>query len=221
MNTIWLIAAVMLIAGALGGLAAFFISDPLNGKKLAWWQQMIVGIVAAFIVPLLLNMISADLIDKIRGVNGQNPDFSKLFVLAGFCLVAAVSQRAFIQSISEKLLQTVRETKEQVAEVKGVMDSQIEDEGTDEMSDSLQMNKFPTIADLNDDERSVLRVMANSPYSMRSRTGISKDIGLEKAKVNDAIVSLMNKKLVAQGQSTSGKPRWYPTSLGRKLAPKV
>ncbi len=228
MNTLLVIAAVMFIAGALGGLIAFFISDPQNGNKLAWWQQMVVGIGAAFIVPLFLNMISGDLIDKIRGVNGQNPDFSKLFVLAGFCLVAAISQRAFIHSMSRKLLQAVEEAKEQAAEVKEVIDSQIEDETTDEMlsgslqmSGNLQTKKIPAIADLNDDERSILRIMVNSPYSMRSISGMAKDSGLERAKVEATIASLMNKRLLAQGRSTSGQPRWYPTSLGRKLSANI
>jgi hypothetical protein len=225
LDTLWLIAAVMLIAGALGGLIAFFLSDPQNEKKLAWWQQMIVGIGAAFIVPLFLNMISGDLIDKIRGTNGQNPDFSKLFVLAGFCLVAAFSSRAFIQSISEKILQAVRnadkkaeEAKEQAAEAKEVVAPLIEEETAEELISDSPMNKLAATPELSDEERSVLRTMVNGSYSIRSISGMAKDSGLEKAKVNAAITSLIVKKLVTQTRSTGGQPRWYATRLGRKIA---
>nr|WP_316640018.1 YEATS-associated helix-containing protein [uncultured Roseateles sp.] len=102
------IALVMLTAGALGGLVNYFLSDPEQEKRLAWWQHVFVGVAASFMVPLFLNMISGDLIDKIRGTTEKPGDYSKLFVLAGFCLVAAVSSRAFIKSLSERVLQEVK-----------------------------------------------------------------------------------------------------------------
>jgi outer membrane murein-binding lipoprotein Lpp len=190
-------------------------------------------------------MISGDLIDKIRGVNGQNPDFSKLFVLAGFCLVAAVSSRAFIQSVSEKVLQKVRnlgnrveeaenkvekvenkaeEAKEQAAEAKEqaaeltelVVDPRTEDETPEELLNDSSMTKLTATPELSNDERAVLRTMVGNSYLLRSITGMAKDSGLEKAKVNAAITSLIAKKLVTQ--RTSGQHRWYATSLGRKIA---
>jgi hypothetical protein len=55
--------------------------------------------------------ISSSLIESIRGNGDSGVEYSRLFVLAGFCLVAAVSSRAFIRSISERLLQDVRTAK--------------------------------------------------------------------------------------------------------------
>ena len=111
MSPLYEIALVMLVSGTLGGLVNYYLTDQQDEKQLTWWQHAFVGVVAAFIVPLFLNMASGDLIDKIRGVDGKAPDPSKLFVLAGFCLVAAASSRAFIRSLSERVLQEVRSAK--------------------------------------------------------------------------------------------------------------
>jgi DNA-binding MarR family transcriptional regulator len=97
------------------------------------------------------------------------------------------------------------------------MDSQIEDTTTDEISSSLLVNNFFTISDLSIDEGSVINALTRSPYLMRSIAGIAKDTNLDKAKVDAIIALLMNKGLVAQGQTSSGQHRWYLTSLGRKL----
>src|SRR6185437_10161032 len=100
MNPLFAIAIVMFLAGLLGGLVNFFLAETAVEKPLTWWQHTIIGVTASFMVPLFLNMISGDLIDKIIATS----DYSKLFVLADFCLVAAVSSRAFIRSLSERVL---------------------------------------------------------------------------------------------------------------------
>ena len=219
------IALVMLAAGTLGGLVNSYLSDPADERPLEWWKQVVVGIVAAFMVPLFLNMISGDLLDKIRGVEGRLPDYSKLFVLAGFCLVAAVSSRAFIGSLSERVLQQVKsankkadEAKEQAAEAKAVVAPLVEAETPDEpVAFSRSVDVVPETA-TPANELAVLKAMASSSYSLRSITGIAKDTGLSKPVVNSTLTSLISKNLVTQGVSTSGQPRWYPTPSGRIVA---
>jgi hypothetical protein len=110
------ITEVMLAAGAVGGLVNWFLSEAPKAARLAWWQHMVIGITAAFMVPLFLTMISADLIGKIRGTPGQpgQPgDPVLLLNLAGFCLVASVSSRAFIGSLTERLMREVRDIRAQ------------------------------------------------------------------------------------------------------------
>lgn len=215
------IALVMLASGVLGGLVNFFLSDPQDERHLTWWQHIFVGVTAAFMVPLLLNMISADLIDKIRGVNGQQGDYSKLFVLAGFCLVAAVSSRAFIRTMSERVLQEVRsarknaeEAKEEAAEAKAAVAPFVEEDVPENEIEKRTPSETPEV-DLTDTEKKVLKAMISSSYSMRSITGIAKDTDLTKPSVSHVISTLMVKGLVVQAQSSSGQPRWYPSTEGR------
>lgn len=108
------ITSVMLAAGAVGGLVnGFLSSDAPKPARLAWWKHTVIGITASFMVPLFLTMISADLIDKIRGTEGQPGNPVLLLNLAGFCLVASVSSRAFIGSLTERLMREVRDAREQ------------------------------------------------------------------------------------------------------------
>lgn len=107
------ITSVMLAAGAVGGLVNWFLSEAPKAARLAWWKHIVIGITAAFMVPLFLTMISAGLIDKIRGTAGQAGDPALLLNLAGFCLVASVSSRAFIGSLTERLMREVRDARAQ------------------------------------------------------------------------------------------------------------
>jgi hypothetical protein len=51
--------------------------------------------------------------NKIRGTEGQPGNPVLLLNLAGFCLVASVSSRAFIGSLTERLMREVRDAREQ------------------------------------------------------------------------------------------------------------
>lgn len=114
-NDLLVILQVMLLSGTAGGLVNRFLTEGDIAPRLAWWKHVIIGIAAAFMVPLFLAMISADLITKIRGTAGHPGDPALLLNLAGFCLVAAVSSRGFIQSVSDQMLREVREARQQAS----------------------------------------------------------------------------------------------------------
>lgn len=226
MHPLCAIATVMLVSGALGGLVNYFLSDAQDEKVLSWWQHVFVGVVAAFIVPLFLNMASGDLIDKIRGVDGKSPDYSKLFVLAGFCLVAAASSRAFIRSLSERVLQEVKsakrkaeEAKVEAAEAKAAVAPFVEEEVPEEAPVQTKLTEQAREIDITSDEHAVLAAMASGSYSMRSISGMAKDANLSKQAVNAALTTLIAKGYVGQGKSsTSDQPRWFITQEGRTVA---
>ena len=88
------------------------------------WRSVVTGIVAAFIVPLFLRLSAGGTDDLITNVladcsaanQGANAAPQRcgdraadFFVVAAFCIVAAVSARAFIQSVSERILQQAKE----------------------------------------------------------------------------------------------------------------
>ena len=222
MTELFNIALVMLASGILGGVVNSFLADPEEERPMEWWKHVAVGIAASFMVPLFLNMISGDLLDKIRGVDGKAPDYSKLFVLAGFCLVAAVSSRAFIRSLSERVLQEVKtankkadQAKEDAADAKAAVAPLVERE---EVSDNLVALVASNEPVTDADEVAVLKAMTNSSYSLRSITGLAKDSGLTKPVVNSTLSALIGKGFVSQSVSSKGQPRWFATPEGRAVA---
>ncbi len=231
MEPIATIVLVMLVAGILGGLMNFFISTQEKSSTMPWWQHMVLGIGASFMVPLFLNMISSGLIKEIIGASSTAPgDGSKLFVLAGFSLVAAVSSRAFIRSLTAKVLQDVKEAKleaEKATSVAHEAKSQAstalnvldENEASDaEEPQTLKAEVKPT---LTTNELRIITEMTTGRYSMRSISGLAKDTSLEKDAVNAAISSLMEKGLIEQGTNSRGETRWYPSPPGRVIATRI
>ncbi len=221
---IFITVIVMCIAGLVGGLVNYFISDPKGERELTWWQHIIVGEAAAFMVPLFLNMISANLIDVIIYPSlKDDKSYSKLFVLAGFCLVAAVSSRSFIKTISEKLLQEVRsankkaeEAKEKATLATEIVAPLVEEEvsDTDQVTKSLLSDYGPF---LSEQEQTILKLMGKTNYALRSLSGIARDAGLPLPETKKALSILVSKGLAVQGQNTNGQPRWYQTAEGRRL----
>jgi hypothetical protein len=81
-----------------------------DGKHTSW-QFIVIGVGAAFLAPLFLNMISSDLIAR------SKENYYLLFVLVGFCLVASISSRKFIRSISDRVLQEAEEASRKADEI--------------------------------------------------------------------------------------------------------
>ena len=224
MNDLMLIVIVLLISGIVGGLINFFLVDPNVEKPLTWWQHALVGIGASFMVPLFLNMISSNLIDSILNNTGKPAELSKLFILAGFCLIAAVSSRAFIRTLSDKILQEVRdirikanEAQVEAADAKATVAPLIEMETNDNPSkqDSEKLLFIETQEELDGDEELVLKAFLTSDYIMRSLSGIAKDTGLNKSRVNALFSTLIQKGYIQQKDSDKG-PKWYISATGRE-----
>ena len=225
MNALELIVPVMLLAGIVGGLINFFIADPTTEAPLAWWKHLVIGVGASFTVPVFLNMISSTLISEITGEVADAKVVAKLLVLSGFCLLAAVSSRAFLRSLSERVLQEVKTAKIQAEEAReAATDARtavapfIEEEIA--TAESAHGNALPRAAapEVTSDERKILKAMTTSRFSMRSLSGIAKDTGLAVETVNAMISALLRKALISEAKSKEGQPRWYPTSLGRSFA---
>lgn len=225
MDTLDLVIPTMFISGVLGGLINSYLSDPITEKPLKWWQHIAVGVGAAFMVPVFLNMISSGLISEISGQVRDPKMLSKLLVLAGFCLLAAISSRAFIRSLTDRLLQEVSEAKKVAQEAKQqaedagtIADLTVEPEtGLLPKSRSTTNTKGLAEPAISEEEIKILQAMINSRFSMRSITGIAKDANLPKETVNMTISSLFAKGLIMEGKSKGGQPRWYPTGAGRSV----
>jgi hypothetical protein len=210
-------------SGLLGGLMNFIIADPHTETPLDWWKHLVLGLGAAYMVPLFLNMISSGLINEIRGGNESPGDGSKLFVLAGFCLVAAVSSRAFIRSLSERVMREARnatkeakEAKEQAVEAKNIVfdsSAELDIRESDATTDALKEQG----RSLSPEERAVLTKMTKARFSLRSSYGLAKDTGLEEETVNTVLSSLMSQGLVGRALAPNGNPRWYATHHGRTV----
>ena len=97
-NHIFILAAVMLLAGVFGGLVNFYLNSQTDPDATSLPRCIVVGIGASFLVPVILDVVSSELIIE------SQADPSKLLIFTGFCLIAAIVSRLFISNLSERIL---------------------------------------------------------------------------------------------------------------------
>ena len=93
------ILTVLILSGALEGLIGNYYRrhkpepdvEPVN-----LLVSVFLGIGAFMLVPVLLNILTSNILSEIY----DNPE--KAFILAGFCLTAAISAETFIEGIIQK-----------------------------------------------------------------------------------------------------------------------
>lgn len=226
---------VMVASGALGGAVNYLLTrktDP-EGSSLA--KSMVIGIAAAFLVPLFLNMISSDLTETIHGSSTAPADLSKILVFAGFCLIAAISSKAFIRTLSERILKEVEEAKKEVDEAKKeVVEAKkaafFAQEKASEADPIVQRNIEPDVAEISgvtaptpasfsENERKILEDLAAGEKVYRTRTSVARHIALAKPEVDRMVDELKERGLVdaklLEDASGAKRKRWYITPKGR------
>jgi hypothetical protein len=218
-----LVVPVMLVAGALGGLVNKFLLNPVEERALSSLQHMLVGIAAAFTVPVLLNMISSTLIENVKGGLDQAPGLNSLLILAGFCLLAAISSRAFIRSLSDRILKdhvlrevteasrTAKEAKAVAENAEAIAELSIEPEETATPQLESPSTGFAA-PDLTPDEELVLRALSASRFTMRTVSGLARDSSLPRPLVNDILSQLATKGLLESATGRKGQTLWYATA---------
>lgn len=216
------LTAIMALMGVLGGLINYFINGDTESKprKDCFREVLkacIIGIGASLLVPLFLNMISSDLLKETESSQYN------ILVFAGFCLIAAITSKTFIGTISERILQEAEEANAQAREAKKkieqvesnirpIINKATEQDYNDEdiiEEDNLGFNE----GDL--EEIVILKAIANGKYTYRTLNGLSKVTKLKKEVVNEKLTQLITEGFITQTQRENGI-RYCITERGRR-----
>jgi DNA-binding MarR family transcriptional regulator len=216
--------AAIVIAGVLGGLLNFYQTRRADDEDSSLWKSITLGIGASFLVPLFLNTISSSLVSNIQ----TKPEITQnMLVFFGFCLVAAISSKAFIQTMSKRVLNEAREAKEaataaneKASEVESALEPILEKE-TEPQPESDAAEIVATLPTLDDEEWKLLEALANGEKVLRTRTGLARQTGIPKSEVNRIMDALRDRNLVSSKEmkkSDGSKiTRWYITTAGRNI----
>lgn len=113
------IIVIILIAGLLGGLTNFLrlykMSDEGRELWIKFFKSVLMGICASGAVPLFLQIIQTNLLEIQDGASFPEKNY---FVLFGFCVVAAIYSKTFLENINRKINQLEKETEEARGKVK-------------------------------------------------------------------------------------------------------
>jgi hypothetical protein len=121
---LWILVTIIIVTGAFGGflnyLHNFDTGDNQQKEGLVKYNYIFLGIGSAILVPAFLKMIASDLIRDSRPYDNIN-----YLIFAGFCLVAAIFSKRFINTIGDRILEaakkaevTSKETKREIESTK-------------------------------------------------------------------------------------------------------
>jgi outer membrane murein-binding lipoprotein Lpp len=111
----WIIVAIVLVSGILGGLVNYYYNlkkAPDENEVHTIGRSLIIGVGAAIIVPIFLEVTQSKVLQGVI-----NNELNQVVLLVSFCVLAAISSTRFISSVSDsvisRLTKEVKDTKEE------------------------------------------------------------------------------------------------------------
>ncbi len=237
-----LLVSLMAAAGGVCGLAkflAFWVGLSTNLEKssetafptLELFLMLAQSLIAAFMTPLVLNMLSSDLVPRALGQDNGVVDVSSLFVFVGFTLVTAWTGTDLIDLMSQRVLDLIRKDLEQTKkdlkeateaakeaerEAATVADRRTEPDALPSGHESGRLQAASLAsnqADLTDKQKAILKAMYDSQYDFRSSRGVAKDSQLADDVVKRELEQLQLTGLV-DTRKGRGPTAWYLTRSG-------
>jgi len=160
----------------LGGTASFFwIYDKNNPLTSNYFKSIIIGLVAAASIPLLLYLLSSNLLEKAKCNN------LLYFVFGGYCLIFATFSKNFLQILGNRLLGDIAGLKNKVENQENVTDGLIR-QNSDDNADSeiaYKVDESSLKANVIGNMITVFNDLKESKYQFRTLKGLEKTTGLE------------------------------------------
>ena len=217
-NHIFILAAVMLLAGVFGGLVNFYLNSQTDPDATSLPRCIVVGIGASFLVPVILDIVSSELIIE------SQADPSKLLIFTGFCLIAAIISRFFISSISERILlqaQTAHSKTDDVQydlrlikeELLPLFETETEQDVDNIYSDA---DVYQAHEELDVTSSKVLKTLGTGRYIFRSIVGLCREANADENTITRTLAVLVARDLAGRVSGKNGV-RWYITDKGRRV----
>lgn len=214
-----IILLIMVVAGVLGGIANYFLSDRQNNPvRREWGRYTILGVVSALTVPLFLNMISSNLLEAART---RPVDF---FVFAGFCLIYVVASRRVFENAANRLLGQMDQMKRDMNQIR--LQRQ-------ENTSAAAREESPTAADaslassaqkpetvresLSYNDVEILRALSEENYVYGNLVGLTDKTGLARELVSSRLPVLKSLGLIETRINDKNVLHWYVSPKGKQM----
>jgi DNA-binding transcriptional ArsR family regulator len=206
--------ALMLVAGILGGIANAYLAERQYGRHEDRRRHVILGIVTALTAPLLLNMLSSNLLSAARNSPGE------FFVFAAFCLIYVVAIRrlfenpaSFYQEEQERLRDEIRQELDELRAAHENLSAQLENlqqsgapfngEGWQESREALTYNDVD-----------ILRALADESYVYGNLAALTEKTGLGRELLNQRLAVLKGMGLIDTRISDKNMLHWVVSNRG-------
>jgi hypothetical protein len=208
-----LVLGIMVLAGLLGGVANYFLSDRQGEiSRRDALRYALLGIVSALTVPLFLNMISSNLLEAAR----TRP--VDIFVFAGFCLIYVVASRRVFENAANRLLAQVEQVRRDVGKLKTVQaaGSAAVREETPAVAEASARGE-PAREALSYNDIEILRAIAEENYVYGNLAGLTDKTGLARDLVNGRLSVLKSLGVIETRISDKNVLHWYVSPKGKQM----
>ncbi|HEY0026642.1 MAG TPA: YEATS-associated helix-containing protein [Allosphingosinicella sp.] len=117
------IIAIIVLGGLIGGWGAHLLTvgvpAPAGGEHPSKLRFFILGVIAAACVPLFLSLVQSGIVAEMMS-NRQGKRAESCFIFAGLCLVAALTARNFLDSLSKRVLRDLEKLGDEVQDTKRI-----------------------------------------------------------------------------------------------------
>lgn len=210
-----ILAGVMVIAGVFGGVINYYQMNQDGADMASLIRCMCIGTGAAFLVPVVLNLVNSDLILEIQG------DPSRLLIYTGYCLIAAIASRLVISTKTDQILHEANVARVQSdavqhdlrilqEELLPLIETETEHDPDDGNSAPIEMEE-----ELDVTSSKVLKTLGCGRFIFRSMAGLCAEAGTDEAAMAKTLNVLVAKDLAGKVSGKKGI-RWYLTDKGRR-----
>jgi len=214
------ILLIMVMAGVLGGIANYFLSDrQIETGRRDWGKFLTLGVIAALTVPLFLNMISSNLLEAART---RPVDF---FVFAGFCLIYVVASRRVFENVANKLMGQMDQMRSEMGQIKQQhQDAPVpvavapREEPTSVVAEAVAPVKPEVVREsLSYNDIEILRALAEDSYVYGNLVGLTDKTGLARDLVSTRLTVLKNFGIIETRINEKNVLHWYVSPKGKQM----
>ncbi|MEY8205952.1 MAG: hypothetical protein RPR40_12895 [Bermanella sp.] len=216
-NHIFILATVMLLAGIFGGLVNYYMYGENDPDAISLPRCLVVGIGAAFLVPVILDLVNSELILETQG------DPSRLLIFTGFCLISAIASRFFITNMTDRILDAARHAKEQSETVHHdlrIIKNELLPLIDTETEQELEPEDEPEIMQMEDEldvtSSTALKMLATGRYIFRSLPGLCRESNHDESTMLQTLGVLVTRSMAGKVSGKNGI-RWHITEKGRRV----
>ncbi|WP_196157653.1 YEATS-associated helix-containing protein [Reinekea sp. G2M2-21] len=212
-NHLFTLVTIILMAGVFGGLLNYYMQAQVDPENTNMPGSILGGLGGAALVPLILFLVSNDLMTESQG------DPSKALIFAGICLIAAWASRFFLNTVTKRIVQethTARlRTDELMIELRMLQRElepmlEMETEGEEES----EILPLPPEEELDVTTANVLTALGNGRYIFRSQAGLARETNLDEHTLSKTLGIIVARDLGGKILSKKGT-RWFISQKGR------
>lgn len=213
-NHIFALVAIMLMAGVFGGLLNYYMQAQVDADNTSMPRSLVGGLAGSFLVPLVLFLVSSELVVDSQG------DPSGMLIFAGFCLIAAWASRFAMTTVTKQIIQESHLSRSRVddmmtelrllqRELEPLLEMETEN---DEVAEDIV--PLPADEELDVTTANVLSALGNGRYIFRSLKGLCTETKLDEHTLSKTLSIVVARDLCGKVLSKKGT-RWYITQKGR------